>query len=151
MNETGARKAALAIATLHPADRRWMLTRLPKPWHKTLEPLIRVARRFTTIDADLLQEALDGSTVTPAVDVPPPAVLIAVLDGLSNQWAARVLAAAAADHAEIYLAACSKSRGDAIRRELAQWQRPLPRALAATMARCLEEAGRTLVAAEVAR
>jgi hypothetical protein len=61
------------------------------------------------------------------------------------------LAAAAADHAEIYLAACSKMRGDAIRRELAQWQRPLPRALAATMARCLEEAGRTLVAAEVAR
>jgi len=151
VNETGARKAALALATLHPADRSWMLARLSKPWRETLEPLIRAARRFTAIDADLLQEVLDGSTATPIADVPPPAVLIAVLDGFSSPWAARVLAAAAADHAEIYLAACSKLRGDAIRRELAQLQRPFPHALAQTMACCLEDAGRALVAAEVSR
>ena len=151
MNHAGARKAALAIATLHPADRSWMLARLPKPWRKTLEPLIRAARRFTAIDANLLQEALDGTTDTLVADVPPPAVLIAVLDGLSSSWAARVLAAAAADHAEIYFAACSKLRSDAIRRELAQWQRPLPRALARTLARCLEDAGHALATAEGAR
>lgn len=151
MNEAGARKAALAIATLHPADRRWMLAQLPKPWRETLDPLIRAARRFTAIDADLLQEALDGSIVPSVADVPSPAVLIAVLDGLSSQWAARALAAAAADHVEIYLAACSKLRGDAIRRELAQLQRPFPRALAETMARCLQDAGRTLVAGEGSR
>lgn len=151
MNEAGARKAALAIATMHPADRSWMLARLPKAWRARLEPLIREAQRFTAIDANLLQEALDGSMTVPVAEVPPPAVLIAVLDGLSSHWAARVLAAAAADHAEIYLAACSRLRGDAIRRELTHLQRPFPRALAATMARCLEDTGRALVAAEVSR
>jgi len=151
VNEAGARKAALAIAAMHPADRSWMLARLPKAWKATLDPLIREARRFTTIDANLLQEALDGSANVPMADVPPPAVLIAVLDGLSSHWAARVLAAAAADHAEIYLAACGKLRSEAIRRELEQLQRPFPRALAATMARCLDEAGRALAAREVSR
>lgn len=151
MNEAGARKAALAIATMHPADRGWMLARLPRAWRVMLEPLIREARRFTAIDAELLQEALDGPAAVPVADVPPPAVLIAVLNGLSSHWAARVLAAAAADHAEIYLAACSKLRGDAIRHELVQLQRPFPRALAATMARCLEDTGRALVVAEISR
>ncbi|MHB1059448.1 MAG: hypothetical protein ACYC0F_16365 [Rhodanobacter sp.] len=151
MNETGTRKAALALASLHAADRRWMLARLSKPWRKTLGPLIRAARRFTNFDADLLQEALDGSTATTMADVPSPAVLIAVLNGLSVPWAARVLAAAATDHVEIYLAACSKLRGEAVRRELAQLRQPFPPALAQTLARRLEDAGRALVAAEGAR
>ena len=148
MNEAGVRKAALAIAAMHPADRRWMLARLPGTWRPLLGPLIREARRFATIDADDLQQALDGPAGTPAVDVPSPGVLIAVLNGLSSHWAARVLAAAAMDHAELYLAACGKPRSDAIRAELAQLQRPFPRALAAALAGCLDEAGRALVATE---
>jgi hypothetical protein len=55
------------------------------------------------------------------------------------------------DHAELYLAACGRQRGDAIRTELAQLQRPFPRALAAALARCLDQTGRELVAAEASR
>jgi hypothetical protein len=151
VNTAGARKAALAMATMHPADRRWMLMRLPKAWHPVLEPLILEARRFTSIDADLLQAALDGQGVAPMIDVPTPAVLIAVLDTLSSQWAARILMAAASDHAEIYLAACSKQRGETIRLEMARLPRPFPRALAAAVARCLHDAGQVLQATEALR
>jgi hypothetical protein len=151
VNNVGIRKAALAIAAMHPADRRWMMARLPGTWQALLGPLVREARRFTVIDADALQGALDGSVDVPRVDLPSPGVLIAVLNELSSHWAARVLAATAMDHAELYLAACGKQRGDAIRDELAQLQRPFPRALAAALVRCLDEAGRTLVAAEASR
>ena len=150
MSITGARKAALAMATMHPADRRWMLARMPKSWRSTLEPLIQEARRFMDIDDDLLQEVLDGSSAALRVDVPPPAVLIGVVDGLSSEWAARVLVAAAADHAEIYLAACGKLRGDEIRRAMSQLPRPFPPALAQAMAHCLRDDGRKLQGAEAA-
>ncbi|MEO7065599.1 MAG: hypothetical protein ABI114_01710 [Rhodanobacter sp.] len=151
MNTVGARKAALAMATMHPTDRRWMLRRMPESWRAMLEPLIRDARRFTTIDADILQEALDGSSTSTRVDVPRPDVLIAVLNGLSGQWAARVLAAAAADHAEIYLAACNRFRADEIRRSMSQLPHPFPPSLASAMARCLDNSGRDLRSVEVVR
>jgi hypothetical protein len=151
VNTAGLRKAALAMATMHPADRRWMLTRLPKAWRPALEPLIREARHFAAIDADVLQAALDGQGAAPLIDVPSPAVLIAVLDTFSSHWAARVLVAAASDHAEIYLAACSKQRGETIRQEMARLPRPFPRALATAMARCLHDAGQVLRATEALR
>jgi hypothetical protein len=151
VNPAGARKAALAMATMHPADRRWMLARLPRMWRSLLGPLIRDARRFTSIDADVLQAALDGQGMVPMIDVPAPAILIAVLDTLSSQWVARVLVAAAADHAELYLAACPRLRGDAIRYEMGRLPRPFPRALADAMARCLDDAGQVLRATEALR
>lgn len=136
------------MATMHPADRRWMLTRMPKIWRPVLEPLIIEAQRFTSIDADLLQAALDGQMAPPTIDVPVPAVLIAVLDTLSSHWAARVLVAAASDHAEIYLAACNRQRGEAIRREIGLLPHPFPRRLARAMARCLNDAGQVMRANE---
>jgi hypothetical protein len=151
VNKAGARKAALAMATMHPADRRWMLTQMPKAWRSTLEPLIQEARQFASIDADVLQAALDGQGIAPLVDVPPPAVLIAVLDTLSSHWAACVLVATAFDHAEIYLAACNKQRGESIRHEMGRLPRPFPRALAAAMARCLHDAGQVLQETEALR
>lgn len=151
MNVVGVRKAALAMATMHPADRRWMLRRLPKAWRPVLEPLVHEAGRFMSIDVDVLQAALDGQDAVPLIDVPAPAVLIAVLDALSSQWAARILVAAASDHAEIYLAACGSQRGEAIRHEMGRLPRPFPRALAASMARCLRDAGQVLQAAEASR
>ena len=39
MNSAGVRKAALAMATMHPADRRWMLARMPETWRSMLVPL----------------------------------------------------------------------------------------------------------------
>ena len=151
MNTAGARKAALAMATMHPADRRWMLMHLPKAWRPVLDPLIHEARHFASIDADVLQAALDGQSVAPLIDVPAPAVLIAVLDTFSSHWAARILVAAASDHAEIYLASCSKQRGETIRQEMARLPQPFPGALATAMARCLHDAGQVVRATEALR
>lgn len=146
MNLAGARKVALVMATMHPADRRWMLSRMPTNYRDVLQPLIGDACRFADLDPDLLQQALDESAPVPMANVPSPAVLIGVLDGLSSQWAARVLTAVAADHVEIYLAACGKLRGEAVRHEVRHVSRPAPRALAQALGRCLEEAGHALKA-----
>lgn len=151
MNTAGARKAALAIATMHPIDRRWMLARLPKQWASHLRPLINEARRFASIHDDVLQAALDGQGITPVIEVPAPAVLIAVVDSLSAEWAARVLIGAASDHAEIYLAACQRPRADSIRYEMTRLPKTFPKALASAMARCLNDAGQGLRVTEALR
>lgn len=151
MNTVGTRKAALAIAIMHPADRRWMLAQLPKAWRRVLAPLMKQARRFASIEAELLQAALDDVPLTRAAQTPSPGVLIAVLNTLSAQWAARALAAAANDHTELYLAACGKQRADSIHYEIGRLPDPFPPALAKAMARCLEDAAQVLVATEALR
>ncbi|GGA15747.1 hypothetical protein [Dyella caseinilytica] len=140
MNSAGTRKAALALATMHPADRRWVLARLPEAWRSALNPLINEAQRYTTLDAELLQAVLADEPTYLAREVPPPDVLIVVLDRLSPPWAARVLAAAAPDHADIYLAACEKTRAHAVRHELSRMPDPFPSALADSLARYLDSA-----------
>ena len=151
MNSTGARKAALAMVNMHPADRRWMLARLRRIWRNTLTPLIREARRFVSFDAHALQAALDGQIDPEGVEVPTPAMLIAVLNTLPNDWAARVLIAVAPDHLEIYVAACGKQRGEAVRHEAERLPHPFPPALAIAMGRCLRDAGQVLQATEELR
>ena len=143
MNSAGARKAALALATMHPADRRWILSRLPAQWRGALQPLIHEAQSYTNLDAELLQAVLADEPTYLAREVPPPDVLIVVLDRLSAAWAARVLAAAAPDHADIYLAACDKSRADSVRHELSRLPTPFPSALADSLARYLDTAAQT--------
>ena len=150
MNPAGSRKAALALASMHPADRRWLLARLPEAWRSALQPLIGEAQRYTTLDAELLQAVLADEPTYLAREVPPPDVLIVVLDRLSPAWAARVLAAAAPDHADIYLAACEKSRAESVRHELSRLTQPFPPALAEELARYPDTAaqeGRTAGAA----
>lgn len=150
MNPAGVRKAALALATMHPADRRWVLARLPEAWRGALQPLVHEAQRYTALDAELLQAVLGDEPTYLARDVPPPDVLIVVLDRLPAAWAARVLAAAAPDHADIYLAACEKTRADAVRYELGRMPDPFPSALADSLARYLDmaaQSGRAGVAA----
>lgn len=143
MNTAGARKAALALATMHPADRRWVLARLPEAWRGMLNPLVTEAQRYTTLDAELLRAVLADEPTYLAREVPPPDVLIVVLDRLSTAWAARVLAAAAPDHAEIYLAACDKSRAESMRHELSRLRDPFPTALANALARYLDTAAQS--------
>ncbi len=150
MSRAGLRKAALALVTMHPADQRWILSRLSRPSRVLVSSSMRGARRFSNIDPDILQAALDGKDA-PMAEVPAPGVLIAVLDSLSVQWAARALAAAASDHAEIYLASCQKLRADAIRHEMSRLDQPFPLGLAGAMARCLSDAGQVLVATEALR
>jgi hypothetical protein len=143
MNPAGARKAALALATMHPADRRWILSRLPAQWRGALQPLIHEAQSYTNLDAELLQAVLSDEPTYLAREVPPPDVLIVVLDRLSPAWAARVLAAATPDHADIYLAACDKSRADSVRHELNRLPTPFPSALGDSLARYLDTAAQT--------
>jgi hypothetical protein len=143
VNSAGTRKAALALATMHPADRRWILARLPEAWRSALNPLINEAQRYTTLDAELLQAVLADEPTYLAREVPPPDVLIVVLDRLSPPWAARVLAAAAPDHADIYLAACDKTRADSVRHELHRMPDPFPSALANSLARFLDSAAQS--------
>ena len=148
MNTIGARSAALALSAMHPADRRWMLARLPAASRKLLEPLITEARRFASVDAGVVRDALAGLDADHPVEVPTPDVLIAVLQRLSIPWAARVLVAAVPDHAELYLATCDKVRGATIRREMTRLPRPFPTALAGAMSRYLGEVGHDLRVAE---
>jgi hypothetical protein len=148
LNAAAARNAALALASMHPADRRWMLARLPAGCRTMLDPLIVEAKRFAPVDAGVVREVLAGLDVHHSVEVPTPDILIAVLQRLSSQWVARVLVAAVPDHAELYLATCDKMRGASIRREMARLPRPFPSALAGAMSRYLGEVGHDLRVAE---
>jgi len=148
LNAIAARNAALALAAMHPADRRWMLARLPAGSRSMLAPLIVEAQRFASLDAGLVREVLAEQDGHRVADVPTPDILIAVLQRLSSQWAARVLVAAVPDHAELYLATCDKVRGASIRREMARLPNPFPAALASSMSRYLGEVGHDLRIAE---
>ena len=151
MNTSGMRKAALALASMHPADRRWVLGRMPDGWRSLLMPLINEAQRYTTLDPELLKAVLADEPTYIAREVPPPDVLIVVLDRLSPAWAARILVAVAPDHAEIYLASCAKAREDALRQELTRLPSTIPRALADELARYLSDAAQTARSAGLAR
>ncbi len=141
MNPAGSRKAALALAAMHPDDRRWMLAKLPARAQATLAPLIREAGRLLGDRPGLLSSALADEPDQAPVEVPPPDQLIVRLNQCSPAWAARMLAAAAPDHVEIYLAACERACAEAVRRELAGLPEPLPSALAAALARQLVQPG----------
>lgn len=139
MSTKGSRKAALTLAAMHPRDRRWLLARLPSAWRRTLAPLVDEARAQLVDDPELLQWVLrDVSAAAPA-ELPTPDVLVAALDRLGDGWAARVLALAAPDHVEVYLAGCDKRRADMIRQELAVLPKNSPVGLAAAMTRFLRE------------
>jgi hypothetical protein len=148
LSTPGPRTAALALAAMHPADRRWMLARLPKGCRHVLDPLIAEAQHLVSADVGLVREVLAGLDPNRTLEVPTPDVMIAVLHGLSSQWAARVLVAAVPDHAELYLTTCDKVRGANIRREMARLPRPFPAALAVSISRYLGEVGHDLRIAE---
>ena len=138
MKASGMRKAALALAAMHPSDRRWMLGKLPGAARDALDTLIEEARQHTVLDADLLRVVLD-EPVHVAKELPPPDVLIVVLDRLSVVWAARILAATAMDHAEIYLSACAPLRAKAIRDEMSRLPTQFPSAMADALSAYLSE------------
>jgi hypothetical protein len=140
MSSVELRKAALALAAMHPADRRWMLAKLPSTSRSALDPLIAEARRYTTLDSDTLQAVLSDQPAYLVNEIPPPDVLIVVLDRLSAAWAARILHAVAQDHAEIYLAACARLRADAVRQEMGRLPEKFPRAMAESLGDYLTEA-----------
>jgi hypothetical protein len=139
VNAAGVKKAALALATMHPADRRWILAQLPDAWRRVLGPLINEAQAYTALDAELLQAVLADEPADLTREVPPPDVLIVVLDRLSTAWAARVLVATAPDHIDIYLAACERHRAESMRHELSRLPKVFPSSLATALARYLDD------------
>jgi hypothetical protein len=144
VNAIGARRAALIMAAMHPADRRWMLSQMPRAWRPALMPLIAEAQVHAAMDPELLRAALDDKREASVHDLPTPDVLIVVLDRLAGPWVARILAAAAPDHAEMYLSTCEVERGRAIRREMADLPTLFPAAMAGSLVRYLAEAGQAL-------
>lgn len=139
MSTQGSRKAALALAAMHPRDRRWMMERLPSEWRKTLAPLVGEARSKLLDDPEVRAWALKDIDTANMPELPTPDVLVAALDRLGDGWAARVLALAAPDHVEVYLAACDKRREATIRQELKAMPKMPPGSLAAAMTRFLHQ------------
>ena len=140
MNTAGMRKAALALASMHPSDRRWMLARLPAGARTLLQPLLPQARHYMALDQDILQAVLSDEATRLAPELPTPDILIVVLDRLCVSWVARILHSVAQDHAEIYLAACMRSRADAIRAEIARLPARFPSGLSDALGRYLADA-----------
>ena len=137
MNAVGMRKAALALAAMHPHDRRWMLDKLPSSQRRLLSTLVIEVRRLGRVDPSLVRDLLQDLPLPDVVDIPPPDRLIQALNNLPGAWAARMLAAAAPDHVEIYLASCSPIRARMVRTELEQLPAIMPTALAKALARRL--------------
>lgn len=141
MNPAGARKAAMALAAMHPRDRHWMLSRLPQRQRRALEVLVREVRRLSGGDPGVLQAMLaDTRADTPLAEVPPPDQLVRSLDQVPAAWAARTLAAVAADHVDVYLASCDPLRAMHVKRELERLPSRMPLALARALSRRLAEA-----------
>jgi hypothetical protein len=129
------RKAALYLTGLHAKDRKWLLGQLPMASARLLDPLIKEVQpliRDVRGNLDLLWGDLDGHKL---VEVPTPDLLISALNTLDEVWAARMIGAAAPDHKEIYLAACSRQRALGIRRELED----LPGVSPPMLAQCMAE------------
>jgi len=140
---SGLRKAALTMAAMHPFDRRWMLSRLPKNRRSVLEQLIAEAKRFGALDSELLNAATLTQAFPQKSEPPAPDVLVSVVDELPPALAARVLMSVVPDHAEMYLSSCGPRREAAIRTAIEEVPIPFPSALTASLSDCLEHAGKS--------
>lgn len=134
MSGTGMRRAALALAALHPDDRSWLLERLRPSWRYDLRRLIGQIHVKYVSSADLVHEAIQASKKEAPPETPAPDRLLKGMQGLSPIWCARVLAACAPDHTEMVLAHREASDADLIRSELMALPAIFPPKLAAAMA-----------------
>lgn len=135
MSASGMRKAAAYLATLHPKDRRWLLAQLPTSCVNELNSLIAEVEPLLKAAPDMVVELLNDHEAGKPAEVPAPDLLISTLNTLDEPWAARIIAATAPDHAEIYLAACFRQRAMGIRSEL----HSLPAAFPPALARCMAD------------
>lgn len=134
MSASGVRKAAVYLATLHPKDRRWLLAQLPTAHASALDSLVAEVEPLLKASPDLAVDLLAEPDAGKPVEVPAPDLFISTLNTLDESWAARIIAATAPDHAEIYLAACFRQRAMGIRSELSALPQTFPPALARCMA-----------------
>ena len=139
MNAFGLRKAAVALAGLHPDDRMWLLERLQPSWRYDLRRLIGQLAPMKIPDSDIACEAVRIAGDVSPLHPPTPDRLLAGMHGLSPSWCARVLAACAPDHTEIF-AANAPAKANAVRAELLTLPK-LPPKLAETLTRLARERG----------
>jgi len=136
----GLRKAAVVLAGLHPDDRMWLLERLQPSWRYDLRRLIDQIASMKVPDSDIAREAVRISGEAPPLHPPAPDRLLAGTHGLSPAWCARVLAACAPDHMEMFAANSTPAKANAVRAELLTLPK-LPPKLSETLMRLVRERG----------
>lgn len=128
------REAAALVAAMHPADRRWVLSRLQASAAATLKAQVAVLNAEGPVPFDWVRQSLAGMQAGTA-GVSPPAKLVEVLHVLPVAWAARMLTVAAPDHEPLYIAACVPARAAAVRAETGKHRGRMPAVLAALLVR----------------
>lgn len=137
----GLRKAAVALSCLHPDDRTWLLERLRPSCRYDLRRLIGQVESLGMIsDVEIAQEAVRACDIDGPSHPPAPDRLLAGMRGLSPSWCARVLAACAPDHMEIFAANNIPARANAVRAELLSLPK-LPPRLSEMLTRIVRERG----------
>lgn len=144
MNALGLRKAAIALASLHPDDQTWLLERLRPSWRHDLRRLIDQASSLQLSESDVIRDAIHVCENEESLQTPSPDLLLAGMRGLSPEWCARVLVACAPDHMEVFAANSTPARAGAVRAELLMLQ-GLPPKLAETLTRVVRARGESSV------
>lgn len=140
MSAFGLRKAAVTLAGLHPDDQAWLLERLRPSWRHDIRRLISEVPSMRLSNFDVIRDAIHACENDESPQPPEPDRLLAGMQGLSPSWCARVLAACAPDHIEIYAANSSPAQAGAVRAELLMLPR-LPPKLAETLTRIVRARG----------
>jgi hypothetical protein len=136
----GLRKAAATLACLHPDDRAWLLEKLRPSSRYDLRRLVEQLQSMKIADSDIARKAVHICEEDRSLQPPPPDRLLAGMNGLSPVWCARVLAACASDHMEVFAANSSPATAGAVRAELLALPH-LPPKLSETLARIVNERG----------
>lgn len=141
MNAYGLRKAAVALAYLHPDDQTWLLEKLQPGWRHDLRQLIRQVESMKIPDPGIAHEAVRALEDEQPVQPPTPDRLLAGMHGLSPSWCARVLVACAPDHVDVFAANSTPAEAKAVRAELLTLPSRLPPKLSETLTRLVHERG----------
>lgn len=135
MSTIGLRYTALRLARLHPADRAWLLERLPMAQADALRTM------GATADVQRLAhlvEAVDPPCATPVETSPPmpaPRLPAAALDRLDPHWASLWLLASEGEALEHYLADATAARAARVAESVDAIGPRLPPQLAAALSR----------------
>ncbi|MBN7138314.1 hypothetical protein A7A76_04320 [Lysobacter enzymogenes] len=128
MSTLGERKSALLLMSLHPADRRQLLARLPRASARTLRALIAELERSPLPVAQLaeavLADEVRGLTASTSLRIEQ---LVALSERLSPAWFARVLLAWTGVDRSFCLSLLDERRAAAVREELRRLDRLPPK------------------------
>lgn len=120
MSNRRHRTAAMRLAALHPADRRWVLKRLPATQRDILGPLVADLLRAGKRDPLVFIEALEQQSREEASDTTrtfaqlPCNRLHAELDKLPAEWAAAALLGEPPTVLAAYAKECAPLRRDSL-------------------------------------